>query len=284
MLLFTALVSGSYSLGAMAAGEIGPAAINAARFVLGVAVMAVAATLALGHAPEAPRAVWRYGLLGLLMAVFFVTMFVALRLTDPVSTGAVFTLMPLFAAFFGRLFLGETPRLAVLASLLAAAAGALWVIFRGNLDAMLAFDLGPGEAIFAVGVICHAAYAPLVRRLNRGEPTVAFTLWTLAATGLSIAAYGFREILATDWLSVSPGAWLVIAYLAIFTTAGTFFLLQFGAMRLKAAKVLAYTYLTPSFIILYEGLLGHGWAAAPVIAGTLVTAVGLVALVLLPDR
>jgi drug/metabolite transporter (DMT)-like permease len=284
MLVFTALVSGSYSAGALVAGEAGPAALNALRFMIGVALMAGVAAIALGGSIPAPRAAWRYGVLGALMAVFFITMFVALRLTDPVSTGAVFTLMPLFAALFGRLFLGEVPRRLTVASLIIAAAGALWVIFKGDIAAMLAFKLGPGEAIFAVGVVCHAAYAPLVRRFNRGEPVLAFTLWTLAATGLVIAIYGAREIVATDWTALSRLFWAVILYLSIFTTAGTFFLLQFAAMRLPAAKVLAYTYLTPVMIILYEGLLGHGWASPRVLAGAAVTTAALAVLALARDE
>lgn len=277
MLLFTALVSGSYSLGGMAASHIGPAAINAMRFVFGVVVMAAAvAVLTRGRIP-APRAPWRYLVLGALMAVFFITMFMALRLTDPVSTGAVFTLMPLMSAVFGYLFLGQVPRGIVVASLVFAGLGSIWVIFGGNLDALLAFDLGRGEMIFFIGVVCHAAYAPLVRKLNDGrEPLVAFTLWTLVATGLCIALYGVSEIAQTDWQSLPAIVWVAIVYLAIFTTAGTTFLVQYAAMRLPAAKVLAYTYLSPCYIILFEGLLGHGWASPSVALGALVTVLGLV--------
>lgn len=283
MLVFAALVAGSYSIGAMAVPHVGPAAINAMRFVFGVAVMAGVALVLLRGRISRPRAVWRYGVLGGLMAVFFVTMFMALRLTDPVSAGAVFTLMPLMAAFFGWLFLGQVPRGVVLASLVFAGLGAVWVIFRGDVDAMLAFDLGPGEAIFLVGCACHAAYAPLVRRLNRGEPLVVFTLWTLAATGLWIAAYGAREIAATDWLALPAIVWIAIAYLAVFTTACTTFVVQFAAMRLPASKVLAYTYLTPCCIIVIEGLLGHGWAGASVMVGALVTVMGLAVLAVSRD-
>ena len=283
MLVFAALVAGSYSVGALAAPHVGPAAINAMRFVFGVAVMAgVALVLLRGNVPP-PRAAWRYAILGGLMAVFFVTMFVALRLTDPVSAGAVFTLMPLMAAFFGWLFLGQRPRGLVIASLVFAGLGAVWVIFGGDVEAMLAFDLGRGEAIFLVGCACHAAYAPLVRRFNRGEPLVVFTLWTLAATGLWIALYGAREIVSTDWSALPAIVWIAIAYLAVFTTAGTTFIIQFAAMRLPASKVLAYTYLTPVYIIVFEGMLGHGWAEPAVAAGALVTVMGLAVLAVSRD-
>lgn len=283
MLLFAALVSGSYSLGAIAAPHLGPSAINAVRFAVAVALMGVAGMLLLRGGLRVAGSPWRFALLGALMAVFFVTMFVALRLTTPVSTGAVFTLMPVLAAVFGYLFLGQVPRALVVVSLLIAGCGAVWVIFGGDVDALLGFRIGQGELIFIAGVACHAAYAPLVKKFNRGDPVLAFTFWTLVATGLWIALWGAGEIAATDWASLPAVVWVVIAYLSIFTTAGTFFLLQFAALRIPAAKVLAYNYLTPSFVILYEGLLGHGWAPFSIAAGAALTVLGLIVLALAPD-
>jgi drug/metabolite transporter (DMT)-like permease len=283
MLLFAALVSGSYSLGAIAAPYLGPSAINAVRFVIAITLMGAAGALLVRGGLRVMGGAWRFAMLGALMAVFFVTMFVALRLTTPVATGAVFTLMPLMAAGFGYLFLGQVPRAIVIVSLVIAGCGAVWVIFDGDLEALLGFRIGRGELIFVVGVACHAAYAPLVKKFNRGEPVFAFAFWTLLATGVWIAFWGVQEIAATDWTSLPAVVWLVIAYLSVFTTAGTFFLLQFAALRIPAAKVLAYNYLTPSLIILYEGLLGHGWAGASIAAGALVTVMGLIVLAFAPD-
>ncbi|MDP3895698.1 MAG: DMT family transporter [Mesorhizobium sp.] len=283
MLAFSAFVAASFSLGALAAPHVGPAAINAARFLFGTAIMGGVALFALKGNLAWPRAPWRYLVLGLLMAVFFVTMFAALQYTSPVATGAVFTLMPLASTFFGWIFLGQVPRAVVIASLVIAGAGAIWVIFRGDIAALLAFDVGRGEIIFFVGVLCHAAYAPLVRRFNRGEPVAAFTFWTLLATGLCIAIYGAGEIAGTEWSALPSVVWLAIAYLSVFTTAGTFFLLQYASMRLPASKTLAYGYLTPSFIILLEGLLGHGWVSASIAAGAAVTVLGLAVMTLARD-
>src|SRR5690606_17250578 len=187
MLLFAGLVAGSFSFGALAAPHIGPAAVNILRFVLGALVMGAAAFVLLKGRMPPPVAPWRYAVLGGLMAVFFITMFVALRITDPVSTGAVFTLMPHMAADLGYLILSMVPRGIVVASLVLAAIGAVCVIFDGSVDAILAFRIGTGELIFLFGAACHAAYVPLVRRFNRGEPVVVFTFWTLVATGLWIA-------------------------------------------------------------------------------------------------
>ncbi|MGY6707347.1 MAG: DMT family transporter [Rhizobiaceae bacterium] len=283
MLLFALLVAGSFSLGGLAAPHIGPSALNALRFLLGTAVIGTIALVMTGGRIPKPVAPWRYLILGALMAVFFVTMFVGLLYSDPVSTGAVFTLMPLFGALFGFLILGQVPGKVVLASLVFAGLGAVWVIFRGDVEALLAFDLGYGEAIFLVGVACHALYSPLVRRFNRGEVLIGFTFWTMLATGFWIVLYGAVEIFETDWLALPMVVWVAILYLVIFTTSITFFLMQFASMRLPSSKVLAYTYLTPSFVILIEGALGHGWAPASVLAGALVTVMGLVVLAISRD-
>ena len=283
MILFAALVAGSFSFGDMAASHIAPAAINFVRFVIGTCLMAALSFLIFKSAPVVSKGLWRFMILGALMAAFFVLMFTALQISGPVSTGAMFALIPLMSAGFGWLFLRQTTNGFVLLTLLVAATGSTWVIFRGDLDAILSLKLGRGESLFFFGCAAHAAYAPLVRKFNRGEPVLKFTVMTLAATALCILLYGFRDVASTDWEVVPGIVWLVVAYLSIFTTAGTFFLLQFASMRLPASKTLAYGYLTPIFVILYEGLLGHGWVSFSVAAGALITACALLMMALASD-
>ena len=101
MILFAALISLSFSLGSLAAPHIGPAALNAMRFFIATMVMGLV-VFALYRRIPLPRAqAWRFGVLGSLMAIYFVTMFMALGMTTPISTGAVFTLIPLMSAGFG---------------------------------------------------------------------------------------------------------------------------------------------------------------------------------------
>ena len=284
MLLFAALIAGSFSLGDVAVNHVGPAAINAVRFVIGTAIMAIAAALVLRRSPVITARPWRFAILGGLMAAYFLLMFVALGLSGPVSTGAVFTLIPLMSAGFGWLFLGQRTRFSVLVSLVVAACGAIWVIFQGNIDAILGLRIGKGEAIFFIGCAAHAAYAPLVRKLNSGEPVIAFTAMTLAATTVWVLIVGSGEVFSTSWSDLPAIVWITIFYLGVFTTAGTFFLLQYASMRLPASKVLSYGYLTPSFIILFEGLAGHGWAPLTILAGAMVTDLALVFMALAPDQ
>lgn len=257
MLAFSALIAGSFSLGALAAPLVSPLALTAVRFVLAAALVGGAAALSPGIARAALAAPWRYGLLGALMAAYFVLMFEGLKTAAPVSAAAVFTLTPAIAAGFGWLLLRQrlTPRIALALAL--GGAGALWVIFRGDLDALLALHVGRGEAIYFVGCIAHAFYTPLVRRLNRGEPALVFTFLTMTGGAVLLALAGWRDVATTDWAALPAIVWVTLAYIVVAASAASFVLLQFASLSLPSAKVMAYTYLVPAWVIGWEIAL-HG--------------------------
>lgn len=257
MLAFSALVAGSFSLGVLAAPRIDPGALSVVRFILAGALVGAAAAATTGIPRSAWVAPWRYLILGGLLAAYFVLMFEGLKTAAPVSAAAVFTLTPVMAAGFGWLFLRQrlTGRMAL--ALAVGGAGALWVIFRADLSALLAFQVGRGEAIYFVGCVAHAAYAPLVRKFNRGEPAVVFTFGMMVAGTALLALYAWPAVLATDWAALPGIVWVTLVYVAVAASALTFVLLQYASLRLPAAKVMAYTYLVPSWVALWELVL-HG--------------------------
>ena len=56
-------------------------------------------------------------------------------------------------------------------------------------------------------------------------------------------------------------------------------LLQYATLRLPSAKVMAYTYLTPTWVILWELALGRGAPPLLVVVGVGLTALALLMLV-----
>jgi drug/metabolite transporter (DMT)-like permease len=210
--------------------------------------------------------------------IYFVLMFEGLKTAGPVSMAAVFTLTPIMSGLFGWLLMRQvmTPRMAL--ALAVGAAGALWVIFDASLPALLAFDIGPGEAIFFVGCIAHSAYAPMARRLNRGESAAGFTFGMLVAGCALLTAYGWADLQATDWGGLRPLVWITLAYVALGASAATFVLLQMATLRLPSAKVMAYTYLTPSWVILWQIALGQPVPGPLILVGVGLTCLALVLL------
>ncbi len=275
MLAFSALVAGSFSLGAMAAPHISPAAITVVRFAISGALVGIMAALTTGIPRSALRAPWRYCITGALLSVYFVMMFWGLQTAAAVPVAAVFTLTPVMAAGFGWLMLRQTttPRMGI--ALMIGAMGAIWVIFRGDVQALMGLQIGRGEMIYFVGCVAHAIYAPLVRKLNRGETALVGTFGMMLAGFLILTVWGGNAVLATDWAALPAIVWICLIYVSVAASAITFVLLQFGAMRLPAAKVMAYTYLVPSWVILWELALGHDHPPLNVLGGIALTVLAL---------
>ena len=275
MLAFSALVAGSFSLGALAAPHVSPSALTVLRFALAGALVGAIAALTTGLPRTAWRAPWRYGVLGALLASYFVLMFWGLQTAAAVPTAAVFTLTPLMAAGFGWLLLGQITTRRMALALAIGAMGALWVVFRGDFAAFLRLDIGRGEIIYFIGCIAHAVYAPMVRKLNRGEPAVVFTFGMMVAGFILLVIWGWRDVLATDWAAMPTIVWVCLIYISVAASAASFVCLQFATLRLPAAKVMAYTYLVPSWVIVWEVALGRGAPPIIVLGGVALTVLAL---------
>ncbi|SMY06220.1 DMT family transporter [Flavimaricola marinus] len=277
MLAFSGLVAGSFSLGARVANDIAPDALTAVRFWLAALVLGAAAAAVGGLHRRTFQAPWRFGILGGLFVAYFVLMFEGLKTAPPVSAAAVFTLTPLMAAGFGWLVLRQKLTSRIALALFFGAMGAVWVIFRADLNALLQFRIGRGEGVYFIGCAAHALYIPLVRKLNRGEGAIEFAFATTVAGAILLTAWAWPNLMAIDWSTLPPLVWITLAYIVLIATAVTFVLLQIGSMRLPSAKVMAYTYLTPSWVIMWELALGGQVPPLLVILGLglTLTALGL---------
>lgn len=275
MALFSLLVAGSFALGSLAANEVSPAALNAVRFAIAAVVIGTAAFVTTGVPRSAIAAPWRYLILGGFFATYFVLMFEGLKTAPPVSAAAVFTLTPLLTAGAGYLLLRQilTARMAVALAL--GAVGALWVISKADLTALLRFEFGRGEVIYFFGCVAHAIYTPLIPKLNRGEPPVVFSFFTILGSLGVLIVWGWSDLWATDWMSLPSIVWITIIYVAVAASSMTFVLLQYASLRLPSSKVMAYTYLVPSWVILWQLALGGMAPPMLVIAGIALTVLAL---------
>lgn len=278
MLLFSMLVAGSFALGVLAANDITPLALNAVRFWIAAGAIGIAVWMRGGVPRGAMVAPWRYLLLAAVFATYFVLMFEGLKTAPAVSAAPVFTLTPLLAGLFGWVLLRQRMSGRMAVALTIGAIGAVWVIFRADLQALLRFEVGRGEAIYFVGCVSHAIYTPLVRKLNRGESALVFTFGTLLAGAVLLTIVGWSDLRATDWTDLRPIVWVTILYTALFASAATFTLLQFAALRLPSSKVMAYTYLVPIWVIVWHMALGGEGPPIAVLGGIALTVVALIML------
>lgn len=294
LLVMSLLVAGSFPVGAVmmqglnqSGQPIGPIQLMLLRFAFAALLFAPYVFHRFGLAlPNAER-LGIYTALALPLVVFFCCMFTSLKSTSVLNSGALFTSVPVLAAIYARLFNGERSSALLKLGLLLGTAGALWVVFRGDVEAMANLQFSRGDATFMLGCLFLGAYQPLVKRWHRGEPVAVMTFWVIAMATLLLALFSLVSQLAIDagetqylqswpsWEKLPASVFWGLAYLALFTTLLSFFLQQLGAVTLGAARTSAYSLLTPVFVMAMSFYLDpqlFDWALLP---GVVLVVVGL---------
>ncbi|MFP3983878.1 MAG: DMT family transporter [Desulfurivibrionaceae bacterium] len=270
MVICAALVSTSFVVGKAITYGLDPAALTLARFIAAGLLFSPYIFFKYGLKPPSPKDLARYGAVSLAITTFFWCMFTSLRYTSSLNTSIIYTLVPGLAGIYGAVLLRERLRPRRVFALLFCMFGALWVIFRGNIDLMMALSFNKGDLIFLAGCLAMGLYTPLVRLLHRGEPMPVMTFWVMITGSVWLLILTGPKLLTIDWPAVEPVIWAGIIYLAVFTTIITFFLTQFSTIHIGPTRVMAYSYLYPLLVIIMEWSLGHGLPPLSTLPGVVI--------------
>lgn len=212
-------------------------------------------------------ALGRYGVLSLCSGIFFWTMFEGLKTNDSLNSGSISTIVPGFTGIYGALLMRERLGRYRWAAMLIGLLGALWVIFRGDPERLLALELVKGDAIFFGGCVSMGLYAALIPKLHRGEPVAVMSFWFILITTLGFLALSNMELARIDWGEIETGVWGGLAWLVLGPTLLTFFVIQAASIAIGATRVQAYSYLIPTFVLFIDWVSGRGLPSAMTIPG-----------------
>ncbi|MCJ8324256.1 MAG: DMT family transporter [Rhizobiales bacterium] len=282
MLAFSIMVAGSFIFVVKISNLAEPAAVNSLRFLIGAVLiglyMWISKSISKTEFKKIMVAPWRFVILAGVFSSYFIFMFEGLKTAASVSSSVIFTLIPVMAAIFGYILLKQITTKRMALALFIGFIGAIWVIFKADMGNLLAFKVGGGELTYFLGCIAHAIFIPLSRKFNWGEKPLVTTFAILVIGSVMMGVYGYDDIVATDWLHMPSVFWLGLLYLAIVNSAITFFLIQYAALVLPSAKVMAYNFLTPVWVILLEVLLGNEWPPVLIFIGIAMTITALILL------
>ncbi len=276
MLLTASLVSTSFTVGKAIADGLDPTVLTLIRF-FGAAIFFFP-YVQKKHGIHRPSlfALIRYGLISLALVGFFILMFLSLQYTTALNTGVIFTLVPGIAGVYSMILLGERLGFHRLVALILAMIGAVWVLFHGDLDKLLAMQLNQGDLIFFCGCLLMALYTPLVKLFYRGEPMAVMTLWILITGCGWLLLISGPKLMTVPWMSIESTVLIGVLYLAIFCTIITFFLSQWVTLHLGPTRVMAYSYLYPPLILFIDWCFGHGLPPVRTLPGVILIALTMI--------
>jgi len=279
LMLFAALiVSSSFTVGQAITHGLQPSVLLLVRYI--VAVVCLAPVLLLNHGFFLPsfRRLLGYSMISASTVGFFWCMFESLRFTDALNTSVIFTLVPGISGIYSAVFLHERLGRGRLWALFFGMVGALWVIFRGDLDRLLGLEVNYGDLLFLAGCFMMAAYPPLVKRLHKQESMVIMTFWVLVTGTFWLLLLSFADLGSVDWQGVEAKVWIGIIYLAVFSTIVTFYLTHISTLYLGPTRVMAYSYFYPAFVLAINWGLGKGLPPPAILPGVVVVTMATVVL------
>jgi drug/metabolite transporter (DMT)-like permease len=265
---------GTFIAGRIASPEMGAAPAAFWRYVVACAALAVAVLVLERGLPRlSPRQWLGVTLLGATgVAAYNLFFMLGLQHVPAGRASLIVALNPAAVLAGAALFMHERLAPRKVAGIAVALAGAAVVLGRGNPLALLAGDVGRGEALIFGCVVSWAAFTLIAKRLMAGLSPLAITTYAsftgTALLGLAVLADG-----ASFLPPASTRAWAAIAFLGVLGTAVAFVWYSDGVRLLGAARASVFINLVPvAAVALAWLILGEAVDASMIAGGVLVVA------------
>ncbi len=276
VLVATFLIAGSFIASQKLSGVIDPISLTLCRFVFASLILAPFIVFNKKYRIKVLTTLPRGMIIGLFYSLYFIGLFKALESTTALNTGTLFTLVPLLTAILSIFFLKQKFYLVQLITYIVGILGTCIVIFKGDLELFLNFQLNQGDIIFLFAIIAMALYSISTKLLHRkGDELIVLVFTTLLSGILWMFLSVVIMDIALQWEKLTGSLIYYMIYLIIGATLVTVYLYQQAAISIGPKKVMAYVYLNPvaiAFLLfLLEGKTIGIWVAIGIVISSFAT-------------
>jgi len=196
------------------------------------------------------KIVFRYSIISLFLVLFFIGLFEALKTTNAMRTSVIYTLIPLISVAITYIALKMVTPNKQLIGFAVGTFGAIWVLiaFTGQEFSLAQWHLG--DSIFLGACCCLALHVILVKKWAIGVPPLVGSFYIMLFGSLLLLPLllFFGDLNNIAWQQTK--FWQTLLYLTVFTTIATFFLQQHLLQKVGPNRLLAFTYLIPSLVLI----------------------------------
>ena len=248
LIFWVGLMASSFVLSAEMVQHASPLVSTGLRFMIAsLIILPLVATQLKRHTNI--RALSRYSLISLFLVLFFIGLFESLKTTSAVNTAVIYTLVPLISVAIAFLALGSRTGLISLTGFILGSAGASWVLLASRGQSL---QLQGGDLICLLACISLALHMVLIKRWGSLMPVSVGAFWilfcgSLVLLPLMLLGDGLGQV---EWGDLA--FWQPLLYLTLMTTVVTTLLQQYLVRTLGPKKLLAFTYLVPSLVLVWQ--------------------------------
>ena len=279
MILATLLISTSFPVCQIIAPKLDTGLLTLLRFFLASLIFYPIVYLKYKFKWPGAKRIFQYSLISFCLATFFWSMFEALRYTSALNAGMLYALVPGVSAIFSAILVRERLHRGKILAFVLGIFGSVWVVFRGDINALLSLDYNRGDLIFFGGVFLMSLYTPLVKRFHSGEPVPVMTFWIILSGTVWLFLFNQGAVWQVGFEEIEFSVIVGLLYLSVFTTIISFFLLQYATIQIGPTKVASYSYLNPVAVLIVTTLFfGHPVPSITVFPGIIIVLLAVIAI------
>ncbi|MGB5868230.1 MAG: DMT family transporter [Arcobacteraceae bacterium] len=251
VLFATFLVAGSFIASQKISGIIDPISLTLYRFVFATLLLAPFIFFQKKYRIKVVSTFTRALTISLFYVLYFIGLFKALETTNALNTGTLFTIVPLITSVLAIFILKQKMNFKQLYTYLIGIVGTCIVIFKGDLELLLAFSLNQGDIIFLFATTSMAFYSISTKYFHKKDDELLVLVFMTLVGGCiwMFLALNILDI-PLQWGKIEGVSFYYMLYLVIGATLMTVYLYQQASINLGPKKVMAYVYLNPVAIAL----------------------------------
>lgn len=267
MLLITAVLSWSLNT-VLAKGMINDIQPMALSFFRWFTALCILIPLGLGRLKKEKETLCRNWWKVIILSIFSITLYNSLiycsaKYTTAVNMSFVIAVTPAMTFVVSRFFLGHKENMARVAGMVISLVGMVLIIFKGNLDNFLSFNINSGDLITCGAILSWAVYSVLLKVFNFKVEPVAFLLITIIVGLPFIFPFYLWEYGVHGPFDLTMRNVLILLFLGIFPSILSYLCWNEGVKRAGPNTAAMFFYLIPVFAsliaFLFLGETMHGY-------------------------
>lgn len=164
-----------------------------------------------------------------------------LNLTSTINASIIVICTPVVVLIFSWFLLKESIGFKKILGIILGLTGSV-ILIAGSSNSSSSTASLSGDLLICFNVVSYSFYLVYAKSLMIKYQPLTVIKWVFLFGLLAAIPFIFKDVLHTDWQSISNYNWLAIAYVVLFGTFGTYLLNIYALKRVNASMVGFYIY------------------------------------------
>ncbi len=275
LVLMSMFWGGAFVAGKIAATEAGPLSVAFVRFSIASIFLLFLAKANDKSAPVTRKHLFGIVMLGLTgVAGYNALFFIGLTLIDASRAAIIIATCPAVIAL-SSVILGDRISLKKVAGVVVSLLGAVIVISKGNPLELLAGNIGTGEILLFICVLCWTAYSLIGRKMMKELSPLKLIAYSNVVGTIALLPPALMEGLLDGFGRYSFKSWFCIIYMALLATVTGCLWYYEGIKKIGPVKAGLFINLIPIWAIILSYFILHEAVTVSLLIGATLVVSGV---------